>query len=79
MAVGSSKTAVDSIEAVYFAAGIVKDNSADVYSFMKPCPPTSLRIPVHDRQALADRTPRFRSTADTASGGEPLESRKPCR
>ena len=61
VAVGSSKTAVDSIEAVYFAAGIVQDNSVDGYTFLKPCPPTTQRIPAYDRRALADRSPRFRS------------------
>ena len=73
VAVSGSKTAVDSFDAVYFASGIVTDNSSNEYSFKNPCPPTAERRDAYDAVADVARTPKFTAAVDAATGGDKVD------
>ena len=73
VAVSGSKTAVDSMDAVYFASGIVTDNSSNEYSFKNPCPPTAVRKTAYDAVADVASTPKFTATVDAATGGDKVD------
>ena len=64
VAVAGSKTAVDSMNAVYFASGLLEDNTDDEYSFMNPVPPTAVRVAKYDVASVAQGTPKFTKAAE---------------
>ena len=64
VAVAGSKTAVDSMDAVYFASGLLADNSDNEYSFMNPVPPTVTRVATYDAASAAQGTPKFTKAAE---------------
>ena len=59
-----SKTAVDSVQAVYFASGLLEDQPDDEYSFMNPVSPTAARVATYDVASAAQGTPKFTKAAE---------------
>ena len=59
---GNGKLAVDSVHAIDFASGMLKD--PETFNFLNPCPPTVTRIAKFDAAATAGSTPKFTSAPD---------------
>ena len=57
----NGKLAVDSVIAVSFVSGLVKD--PEPYTFDYPCPPTTGRIQLYDDAATVAATPKFKAPA----------------
>ena len=55
----NGKLAVDSVNAVHFVSGLVKD--PETYTFDFPCPPTTGRIQLYDDAADLASTPKFKA------------------